>query len=275
MNNKKNILILLPFLVACGGNNSSFNSEVSSSSESSSLVELSQIELVEKLKEEFLTMDDMVSSYSYSIDQEDYYGISIYTSESGTKSLYLDDFVVTEFTQKIGKDRILGRKEYGLSEPTAMGSKIYEILYFGEGDEANKVTYYANNDYNKSYFFDLSFANEYVNNILNVTLSYFSEGEAGLHLETNFAEIDLMSDGEKTLQYKFVSYSPDGKTKIEEVEREDIIIIENHRIISCLTDMKYSLHDGVNYQRMEKSINYEYEDLISYSGEKLDYRQFE
>ena len=272
----KGVLLLCFFLVSCGGEVSSSQSSSSlSSSSSSSEVQLTQLDYVVNLKKELEKFTDVVSKNTYSVEQEDYYGISINVSESGSKTLYQDNFIVEEFVQTIGDDSLNGKREIGLNKTIANGSRIYTISYFGENDSANKVTYYDDNEYNRKYVFDLGFVTDYVYNILDVTIAYHSLEGAKLTLDTNFDEVDLSSDGNKYLQYKFISYAENGRDKIEEVQRNDVIVIENGKIVSSSTEMLYSLQDGVNYQYMQKQCVYEYDNLATYENTKLNPKDFE
>lgn len=281
MNKKILISLFALTLLSCNGTNqNSSNSEISSSEESVSIVsseevELSQIQLVEKIRNELIEFDDTVTSCTYGIEQEDYYGISIETSENGTKNLYKDNFLTVDFSQKIGRETIIGRREFGITGGLVSGYKIHEISYYGENDSENTVRYYEDNETNRSIIFDIGFVGEYINNILNTTLAYFEYEDARLSLITNFDQVDLSTDGEKLLQFRFISYSADGITKIEEVQRDDLLVIESGKIASCQTEMLYSLQDGINYQYMNKLSNYYYDELTSFEGTVLNPKDFE
>lgn len=273
---KNNLLIItfLPLvLVSCNENISSssylVNSFISSSVESLSSISSSNVrtqkEIVEDFKDDLLKINYQVSSSSYVTNQEDYYGISVELSEEGEIRLYQDNFIVKEFEQTIGEDKVEGRSESGIND-----DKIYQITYYGEQDDNNSVKYYLDNDYNRKVIFDIGFINEYVNNILDVTLNYLENVKYKVSLVTNFDQIDLESDGEKSLQFRLISYAPNGIDKIEEVQRDDILVIQNRKILSSKTTMIYSLQDGVNYKYMEKNTFYHYESLETYNGVRIN-----
>lgn len=241
------------------------SSEVSSSSLSSSPTKKTEKEKVEDLKKDLLKLNHKVSSNTYSIVQEDYYGITIEVEETGSTTLYTDNFIVNEFEQKIGDTSLSGRSETGINN-----NKIYQLMYYGENDTNNSIKYYVDNDTNREQIFDIGFVNEYVTNILNVTLSYLNNEENKISLITNYEQIDLFSDGVKKLQYRFISYAPNGKDKIEEVQRDDTLTITNGKITRVKTVMFYSLQDGVNSKYMEKDISFSYEKLVSFEGEKIN-----
>ncbi len=284
MRNKVLLLLLTVSLFSC--NNPSSNSELISSEEvsfveesssigSSEEVELSELDLVKKIKSELEAFTSVVSSCTYNIEQVDYYGISIEVSETGTKTLYNDNFLKVDFSQKIGGETIEGKREYGLSGGLISGYKIYEISYYGEEDSENKVSYYDDFENNRKLVFDIGFVNEYVSNILNTTIAYYEYDDSKLSLTTNFDQVDLSTDGTKLLQYRFIKFASNGIHKIEEVQRDDTIVIENGKIVSCSTEMLYSLQDGVNYQYMNKEVNFFYEELSSYEEIKLNPKDFE
>ena len=68
------------------------------------------------------------------------------------------------FEQNIGDSSVLGKEETGV-----LTDRIYEILYFLENDSSNCVIYYPNTDSNHDAIFNLDFASEYINSIINVT----------------------------------------------------------------------------------------------------------
>lgn len=285
---KYNKYLLLSIFLLFSCNNSSTNSneslfisdESSSSSEtinslSSSSEEYSQLDLVKKIKNELLLFDDTVSSCTYSVDQVDYYGISIESHEEGTKNLYNDNFLSNDFTQKISDDSFSGKKEYGITGSVIKGYKIYEIVYYGQDDKNNKVNYYDKSDASIAYYFDIGFVNDYINNILDLTILYFENSTSKLSLITNFADLDLSSDGEKTLNYRFTSYAANGININEKCDRDDVIVIENGKIVSCKTTMRYDIQDSTNYKYMEKESHYYYEALSDYNGDKLNPKDYE
>lgn len=241
------------------------SSEVISSSKISSSINKTEEEKIIEMKNDLLKLNYQVSENTYSILQEDYYGITVEIEETGSTRLYDDNFIVKEFEQKIGDNSILGRNEIGIKD-----DNIYQLTYYGENDTNNSIKYYVDNDNNRKQIFDIGFVNEYVNNILDVTLEYLNNDENKISLSTNFEQIDLFSDGSKTLKYRFTSFAPNGKNKIEEVERDDILTIVNGKITKVKTKMLYELQDGVNYKYMEKEVSFKYEELVSYDDEKLN-----
>lgn len=272
------ILLLLTFsLSSCNkeDNNSSSNSntnsfkesssEVSSSSKLSSSTKKTEKEKVKDMKNDLLKLNHKVSSNTYSIVQEDYYGITIEVEETGSTTLYSDNFIVKEFEQKIGDNYISGRSETGIND-----NNIYQLTYYGENDTNNSIKTYIDNEANRELIFDIGFVNEYVNNILNVTLAYLDNEDNKISLTTNYEQVDLSNDGVKKLQYRFISYAPNGKDKIEEVQRDDTLTITDGKITRVKTVMLYLLQDGVNSKYMEKEVSFEYEELTSFEGEKLN-----
>lgn len=273
---KKTIILLVALLLAgCGDNKtstsnlkqSSFLSLISTSSSSSSSTSLisssvvTESDKIQNFKNSLSNLNSNVSSLTYTTSQEDYYGISIETKEEGVTTLYNDNFIVKEFNQTIGSSTTEGKVEMGIDE------NIYQFTYYDENTYS--FNYYENNESNREMIFNIGFVNEYINNILNVTLSYLKDDSNKLSLITNFDQIDFSIEGEVKLQYRLISFAPNGKDKLEEVQRDDILNIENGKILSSNTIMLYSLQDGVNYYYMEKSVTYNYDELVDYEGEHL------
>ena len=272
-----NLLFVFAFLIGCNNENnvsSSSNNSVSLSDQSSSIAESSSSSSVKKtnkqildeMKNNLLELNHLVSSNTYSIYQEDYYGISVEIFENGTTNLYQDNFIVKEFEQKIGDDSIIT----GCTETGIENNKIYQYTYYGENDMNNSLNYYYDTDSNRKAIFDIGFVTEYVNNIIDVTQAYLSDPSNKIFLSTNFEEVEFTNNSKVYLEYRFISYAPNGRDKVEEVQRNDLLSIENNKIVKSETAMLYSLHDGVNYKYMEKVIEYQYNDLIPYEGEKLN-----
>ena len=187
--------------------------------------------------------------------------------EQGTTTKYLDDFIHTESTQQIGDVTIEGVKtEIGITTD----NYLYEIRYFSEGDSNNGVLFYENNTYNYGYLFDFDFTSEYIYNIIDVTLNYYRTPGLKLSLTTNYELLDLTQDGTHVLQYRFTRYGSNGVSKTEDVQRDDEILIENGKITMVKTTMLYALEDAINYQYMESSTTYTYDELTSYPFEKLN-----
>lgn len=269
-------LILLAFIgIFCSScNNNNKNSSPTSSASSSSTVQDPKQEAIKTLnsfKETLLDFSDVVSKKEFDTKQVDnYYGMDIEVGEKGQSILYNDDFIVTNFTQTIGEEKVSGRREIGIAE----NNNLYQVNYFGENDSDNSVFYFVNNDYNKKVLFSLDFVTEYINNIINVTLSYYETEGLKLSLVTNYDLVDFSKDGTIVLQYRFINYAANGVNKTEEVQRDDEIVIENGKIISSNTTMIYSIEDGVNYKYLESKSTYFYENLTDYTGEKLNPSNF-
>lgn len=120
----------------------------------------------------------------------------------------------------------------------------------------------------------MDFASEYINSIINVTLSYYRLNAYKYSLTTNFDTVNLSEDGEVTIQYRFIVYEKVGMGIIEEVQRDDRITILDNKITSCETTMLYSMQDGINFKYMEKTQQYAYNELTDYDGEKLNPADF-
>lgn len=272
MRKGKICLLLSFFLVSCGGGTQS-NSVASGGGNSPSVEpELTEIEKVIRLKERLLQFGEDPAKKIYSMEQEDSYGITINSLENGTTIRYQDSFIVSEFQQKIGDGEMTnGRKEIGIA-----GENIYEILFFGAQEkDNNSVKYYVDNEENRAALLPIGFASEYIRDILNVTIAYFEQEDLKLSLLTNYSDIDWETDGEKTLSYRFINFAANGINKLEEVERDDKIVIEDGQIVSCETEMLYSLQNGVNYHYLKKNQDYFYEDLLPFEGEKLNPSDYE
>lgn len=261
------------FCISC--NDNKINSSSTSSNTSSTLtsVDASQeaVKVLNSFKEKLNSISYVVSKEQFDIKQTDnYYGMDMEVGEKGESILYNGDFVVTNFTQSIGDTKVTGRREMGIAE----NNNLYQINYFGEGDSDNSVFYFLNNDYNKKVLLSLDFVTDYINNIINVTLSYYETEGLKLSLITNYDSIDLSKDGTVLLQYRFINYAANGVNKSEEVQRDDELVIKNGKIISSSTTMIYSIEDGVNYKYLESKSTYSYDSLTDYPEEKLNPSDF-
>ena len=261
------------FCISCNDNKINSSSTSSNTSSTSTSVDASQeaVKVLNSFKEKLNSISYVVSKEQFDIKQTDnYYGMDMEVGEKGESVLYNGDFVVTNFTQSIGNSKVTGRREMGIAE----NNNLYQINYFGEGDSDNSVFYFLNNDYNKKVLLSLDFVTDYINNIINVTLSYYETEGLKLSLITNYDSIDLSKDGTVFLQYRFINYAANGVNKSEEVQRDDELVIKNGKIISSSTTMIYSIEDGVNYKYLESKSTYSYDSLTDYPEEKLNPSDF-
>ena len=261
------------FCISCNDNKINSSSTSSNTSSTSTNVDASQeaVKVLNSFKEKLNSISYVVSKEQFDIKQTDnYYGMDMEVGEKGESVLYNGDFVVTNFTQSIGDSKVTGRREMGIAE----NNNLYQINYFGEGDSDNSVFYFLNNDYNKKVLLSLDFVTDYINNIINVTLSYYETEGLKLSLITNYDSIDLRKDGTVLLQYRFINYAANGVNKSEEVQRDDELVIKNGKIISSSTTMIYSIEDGVNYKYLESKSTYSYDSLTDYPEEKLNPSDF-
>lgn len=246
------------------------NSDNSSTSQTEKDIVREIVASLNNFSERLNEFDKGVSAKTYTINQTDnYYGIDVESIQSGTYQKYNDDFMTNIFEQNIGDSSVLGKEETGI-----LTDRIYEISYFGENDSSNCVIYYPNTDSNHDAIFNLDFASEYINSIINVTLSYYRLNAYKYSLTTNFDTVNLSEDGEVTIQYRFIVYEKAGMGIIEEVQRDDKITILDNKITSCETTMLYSMQDGINFKYMEKTQQYAYNELTDYDGEKLNPADF-
>lgn len=261
------------FCISCNDNKINSSSNSSNTSSTSTSVDASQetVKVLNSFKEKLNSISYVVSKEQFDIKQTDnYYGMDMEVGEKGESVLYNGDFVVTNFTQSIGNSKVTGRREMGIAE----NNNLYQINYFGEGDSDNSVFYFLNNDYNKKVLLSLDFVTDYINNIINVTLSYYETEGLKLSLITNYDSIDLSKDGTVLLQYRFINYAANGVNKSEEIQRDDELVIKNGKIISSSTTMIYSIEDGVNYKYLESKSTYSYDSLTDYPEEKLNPSDF-
>lgn len=261
------------FCISCNDNKINSSSTSSNTSSTSTSVDASQetVKVLNSFKEKLNSISYVVSKEQFDIKQTDnYYGMDMEVGEKGESVLYNGDFVVTNFTQSIGDSKVTGRREMGIAE----NNNLYQINYFGEGDSDNSVFYFLNNDYNKKVLLSLDFVTDYINNIINVTLSYYETEGLKISLITNYDSIDLSKDGTVLLQYRFINYAANGVNKSEEVQRDDELVIKNGKIISSSTTMIYSIEDGVNYKYLESKSTYSYDSLTDYPEEKLNPSDF-
>lgn len=270
----KYYLLALPAIILCACNSPKESIQSADTPSSIETIHGKQeaIDCITRFKTQLLSLNHTVSSKTYSINQVDnYYSLDIETKESGTTTLYNNDFLATEFEQQIGEtSKVAGRRESGIT-PT---NNIYSIDYFGENDNQNKVTYYENNAANKAHVFNFGFVNDYVTLILDLTLYYYESEGLKLSLATNYDSLDLSKDGTHTLQYRFIYFAGNGTTKLEEVQRDDKITILNGKIVSSETTMLYGQQDSINYKYMESTSTYAYDALTDYSGTKLNPSDF-
>ena len=261
-------LLCFASLSACDNNGGS--SSTSSSTSTTTPVDPNEeaIASLNAFKETLSSLNKGATTKSFTKSQVDnYYGMEIESAEQGTTTKYLNDFILTESTQQIGDVTIEGVKtEIGITTD----NYLYEIRYFSEGDSNNGVLFYENNPYNYGYLFDFDFTSEYIYNIIDVTLNYYRTPGLKLSLTTNYDLLDLTQDGTHVLQYRFTRYGSNGVSKTEDVQRDDEILIENGKITMVKTTMLYALEDAINYQYMESSTTYTYDELTSYPFEKLN-----
>lgn len=261
-------LLCFASLSACDKSKNS--SSTSSSTSTTTPVDPNEetIASLNAFKETLSSLNKGATAKSFNISQiNNYYGMEMEVGEQGTTTKYLDDFILTESTQQIGDVTIEGVKtEIGITTD----NYLYEIRYFSEGDSNNGVLFYENNTYNYGYLFDFDFTSEYIYNIIDVTLNYYRTPGLKLSLTTNYELLDLTQDGTHVLQYRFIRYGSNGVSKTEDVQRDDEILIENGKITMVKTTMLYALEDAINYQYMESSTTYTYDELTSYPFEKLN-----
>lgn len=261
-------LLCFASLSACDKSKNS--SSTSSSTSTTTPVDPNEetIASLNAFKETLSSLNKGATAKSFNISQiNNYYGMEMEVGEQGTTTKYLDDFIHTESTQQIGDVTIEGVKtEIGITTD----NYLYEIRYFSEGDSNNGVLFYENNTYNYGYLFDFDFTSEYIYNIIDVTLNYYRTPGLKLSLTTNYDLLDLTQDGTHVLQYRFIRYGSNGVSKTEDVQRDDEILIENGKITMVKTTMLYALEDAINYQYMESSTTYTYDELTSYPFEKLN-----
>ena len=261
------------FCISCNDNKINSSSTSSNTSSTSTSVDASQeaVKVLNSFKEKLNSISYVVSKEQFDIKQTDnYYGMDMEVGEKGESVLYNGDFVVTNFTQSIGDSKVTGRREMGIAE----NNNLYQINYFCEGDSDNSVFYFFFFFYNKKVLLSLDFVTDYINIIINVTLSYYETEGLKLSLITNYDSIDLSKDGTVLLQYRFINYAANGVNKSEEVQRDDELVIKNGKIISSSTTMIYSIEDGVNYKYLESKSTYSYDSLTDYPEEKLNPSDF-
>lgn len=256
-------------------NNSASNSVISNSisnsqpSASPSVVTNQNVVKLTNFKNRLLTLKHEVSSCVYTTNQIDNFNaINIEATESGTKNLYSGNFMINSFDQKIGDTTLSGRRELGL-----INNSIYQINYFGENDTSNNVKYYEDNETSRQGLLQLDFVTDYVMNILDLTISYY-EQSGRYSLTTNFENITFPNDGTIKLEYRFINYSNDGRVKVEDIQRDDTLTIENNRIVAAKTTMFYGIENSVNYKYKQSEFTYKYDALTEYTEEKLDPTKF-
>lgn len=227
----------------------------------------SPVGILTRFKDKLQAFCGKATKKTYKIEQIDnYYGIDIESSEDGMMQRYVDDFSVNTFTQTIGDSVVTGKKETGISKD----NNLYQISYYGTDDPQNSVAYYVNNSENYQYLFQFDFASEYIRNIIDLTIAYYQQEDTKLSLNTNFDMVKLNRDGQYTLQYRFISYANNGTTKLEEVQRDDVITIEKGNIVKVKTVMLYQLQDGINYNYMETDAAFYYDEMTAYTEERLN-----
>lgn len=257
--------------VSISTSNSVISNSISNSqpSASPSVVTNQNVVKLNNFKNRLLPLKHEASSCTYTTNQIDNYNaINIEATESGTKNLYSGNFMTNSFDQKIGETTISGRRELGL-----INNSIYQINYFGESDTNNSVKYYEDNETSRQGLFHLDFVTDYVMNILDFTISYY-EQSGRYSLTTNFENVTFPNNGTIKLEYRFISYSNDGRVKVEEVQRDDTLTIENNRIVAAKTTMFYGIENSVNYRYMQSEVTYKYNALTEYTEEKLDPTKF-
>ncbi len=276
---KSLILFTLSLLLftSCKGNSTSSSSTKTSTSSNSSSVNGSEdtVLLLNQFKEKLLSFDGNVSKRTYHTEQtNDYSGLDMEIEETGYYTLYQDNFLINQFSQTINEGiNVSGRKERGIAD----ANRLYQITYYGNQDGDNSVSYYVNNQTNLEAMFNLGFVSEYISQILDTTIYYYEMQEQEnlrLSLTTNYREIQFPTNGTVTLQYRFIHYANSSTTKLEEVQRDDILMIENGVIVSSNTTMLYALQDAINYQYMTSEVTYIYDTLQAFEGTKLNPADF-
>lgn len=262
--NKKGILFLSILSLLSCSSASSADSESSASSENVR----AEVRMLENFKSSLLLLDYEVNARSYRTEQTDnYYGLDMESTEVGSLQRYKGDFIAGTFTQTIGDQTVEGQKQIGMSDTSAV-RQIYSLVYFGEGEDGNKISYYSAS-YKES-LFNLGFVKDYISGIVDVTLAYYADETKKLSLQTNFTEVEIPENGSVLLQYRFTCFESNGINKAEEVERDDELDIRNGKIVSAKTTMLYALSDRVNYRYMESRISYGYEEATEFTGERID-----
>lgn len=227
------------------------------------------IEILEGMKDDLSSFDDVVTLQNYQIEQEDYYGISVFVTESGALNLYNDDFIRGEFSQTIDEVSISGVEERGVKD-----NYVYQIKVFGNEGYRNR---YVLDETARNSLLTLDFVKPYVTNVLDYAIDILNEDSSGLVLTTNYLDVDLSKDGEHRLEFKLVQYAANGIDEEFSFERNDTILIEEGKITASSGEMLQSLVGGVNYQYQSYDYLYTYGELSDYTDEKLnpdDYPDF-
>ncbi|MFA6829511.1 MAG: hypothetical protein WCR67_02250 [Bacilli bacterium] len=174
------------------------------------------------LKEDLLDLNQDVTERQYSTEQTiSYSGLEMDVSEEGVDTLYTcngEKMTHCDGDQTIGDEEIPFVREKGVKNDT-----LYSLTYYSKGDSSNSVTYYENTPDNQSVLFDVGFVSSYIQSTIVPTLAYYEDDSLKLVTTYNFYQIDLSTDGEKTLYFNF-KYM-DGQTVREGFERQDTILI--------------------------------------------------
>lgn len=225
--------------------------------------EPNDIEILEGMKEQLLLLDDEVTSQTYQISQEDYYGISIPVTQSGNLKLYDDFFIRGTFTQSIDTISLSGIEERGIKD-----DMVYQIMVFGDEGYKNK---YVDDSNARTSLLALDFISPYVSNVLDYAISLLEDEPSNLALTTNFGEVNLEEDGEHTLEFKIIQYAANGIDEEYRFERNDTLLVEGGKITASAGEMLESIVGGTNYKYQTYEYIYTYgEEIVSYPGTPLD-----
>ena len=259
-------------LSSCTTNNVSSQTS-STTSESSSATTSSQedkiLATIESVRNVIEPLKGTSNYMAYQTTQENnYYGISVFTSQSGEVTIYDDDFYQDLFTQG-SEDSISydGIEERGYDE----NHDLYSVTLFETDPVEKQVIKYTDGDIESfaNYFLSCDFATLYIYDVLEASYNTYMQKQGyACELQTNILDVDFTSDGEKEFEYRLTF--AEGNSIAYEFYRSDVLTIENGEITSSISDYYVSVQDATNYTALHTERSYQTIDAGNYQGEKID-----
>ncbi|MCQ2799054.1 MAG: hypothetical protein MJ220_04140 [Bacilli bacterium] len=283
---KKCLLLLIPLLLACGTNNTSSESIVDSSVDSS--ISSSELSEADKQKQEVLDFAaklEAKSGHVNHIEAETY-------TEYGYATVETDSYMTIEMWDEFTSDRYITNDGKGLvvrngTVTSSSGSEKYTSQIFKNFLSWIKLTDYEspeNVDLKQSIkaatteeeaILSLSFATQEVANLIYLS-NFFGLEESNEIFVKYDLPAELPENGEISYSYSLTSYEqslPD-----EKITHEVKAMFKNGQIIASYSSVNDSLYGGtrkpVNYSLSESSVDYTEGEYGVYEGELFNPENF-
>ena len=225
------------------------------------------------LPEIFKYSDNIVSQEYQILQTDNYGGVSVDSSQGGTRTRYLNNFYEDQFVQSFSDsetDEISGITQRGIINQNNL-DYFYEVTDYLNDDSGDSASYIPYQEENIDLNLNVGFGYSYYRDYLTTLFGMMSNNPSG-RLVTNFNEDSFIDDGTLTLSIRF-TVEEDNVVSIQ-LERDDVLTIENGIVIEDEVTSLVSYMDGANYIYQEASYNFIEGELTEFTGTRLDPTEF-